>query len=177
MLKIQAFLLGLTQKDWVSFNLIDDALKQSELYNDLLDKFRKLVEMGAEKDHFDFRKLYELIKSYHDDFSAFPFMGKFYAVVNPHLLTGQLSEISKEIAFSKEKDKLQILICDCEIRDRYEQQPNKKDLIKISHGCDGYYNYFIFQCSKCSFKWSSYQLDDSSGRTVFKKWSEEEFPE
>lgn len=175
--KIKAFLLHLLQKDWVSFNKIDNGLKQSKLYNEILDDFKKLVQIEAENENFNFSELYVLIKSYKNEISELPFMGKFYILVNPMLLTGQLTKIAEEIEFHLEKGNFTEAVCDCEIKYKYNQIPDVTHLDKVGFGCDGYYNYIIYECSKCSFKWSSYKSDDSAGNTVFEKWNEKEFPD
>ncbi|MPT35393.1 MAG: hypothetical protein E2604_09975 [Flavobacterium sp.] len=174
--RIKAFLDNLIQTDWVRFNKMDNGLKQSEVYNEILDDFKKLVRIEAENENFNFSELYVLLKSYQNDISELPFMGKFYILVNPRLLTGQLTKIVEEIEFHLAKKKAKEAVCDCEIKYRYNQIPTEAHLIKVGFGCDGYYNYIIYECSKCSFKWSSYTSDDSAGNTVFEKWNEEEFP-
>ncbi len=174
--RIKAFLVSLIQKDWVSFNKIDNGLKQSEVYHQILDDFKELVRIEAENKNFSFNELYTLLKSYKNEISELPFMGKFYIVVNPRLLTGQLTKIAEEIEFHLAKDNCKEAVYDCEIKCKYNQIPTIAHLIKVGFGCDGYYNYIIYECSKCSFKWSSYTSDDSAGNTVFEKWNEKEFP-
>jgi|GEM_PF-1197608 len=177
MYKIKAFLDNLIQTDWGSFNKIDNGLKQSEVYHQILDDFKKLVRVEAENENFNFSELYALLKSYKNDISELPFMGKFYILVNPRLLTGQLTKIAEEIEFHLAKNKGKEAVCDCEIKYNYNQTPDIAHLIKVGFGCDGYYNYTIYECSKCNFKWSSYISDDSAGNAVFEKWNEKEFPD
>jgi hypothetical protein len=176
MLKVRDFLSWIVQNDWVSFHNISDGLEQSKLYNEMLNKFKILVEMESQNEGFSFNELYELINSHKKNISTLPFLGKIYAIANPHLLTGKLTKIAQEIEFNNEKEKLKNLICDCEIREKYKQNPNTKSLAKFGFGCDGYYNYAIYECSICGFKWSSYEQEDSTGKTVFEKWNEKELP-
>lgn len=177
MFRIRAFLFWLIQTDWIRFNKIDNGLKQSELYNEILENFRTLVRIEAKTENFNFGELYALIKSYKNDISDLPFMGRFYILVNPRLLTGQLTKIAEEIQFDLEKENHKDAVCDCEIKYKYNQIPDTAHLIQVGFGCDGYYNYIIYECSKCNFKWSSYKSDDSVSNTVFEKWNKKEFPD
>ncbi|TPD69997.1 hypothetical protein [Flavobacterium microcysteis] len=168
-LNINDFFTQLIQYDWKRFDTIEDAFEQLKQYREILNSFETLVVTEAAKENFDFDTLYTFIQS-QKAIATLPFMGRLHSIVNPYRMRGQLIEIAKKIEFDTEKVKLSGLICECDLRYKYGQNPNFQDLLKIDSGSDGYYEYTVYECMKCNFKWCASIADEMSGNTKFDKW-------
>jgi len=169
-LNINDFFNWLAQYDWKHFDAIEDAFEQLKQYREILDSFKALVATEAIKENFDFDALYAFLQS-QKTIATLPFMGKLHTIANPYRMTGQLIEIAKKIEFDIEKAKLSGIICECDLRYKYGQNPNFQDLLQINSGSDGYYEYTVYECVKCNFKWCASITDEMSGNTKFDKWN------
>ncbi len=169
--ELKDFFIWLNQYNWERFDQIEDAFEQARLYREIQDRFKELVALEAAKEAFDFNELELLIQS-QEAIEELPFMGKIYTVVNPNLLRNQLTEIARKVAFDCEKEHLKPA-CECALRYKYKLNPDSGNLVKTGIVQDGYYDYTIYECTTCNFKWSACIMDDAAGNTRFDVWNEE----
>ncbi|CAL2101372.1 conserved protein of unknown function [Tenacibaculum sp. 190130A14a] len=174
---IKDYLNELLAYDWNKFNDLD-FLQQLTSYNLLINKFLKIIGKHGEISPILFKRI---TKPYESHFKNLVIKGKSLHHFPPSIenkngtrlikyegsfILHRLKSVLKDLEYEKMKSNFK---CNCKLALTYNKSPDYENMEKIGWINDHYYLPEIYKCTICDFKWSTFILDDSSGRTVWEQ--------